>query len=292
MKEYKKKIEPNLIVTPVVEEEEEKIDIHSMEVAVERVQAGLIGTLRIEDDCNRPLFKKGDLVHIRYPSKLQIKDIVLYQSHDAYFLRRIIKTREDDIFVAGDNEKEYHIIQKEDVVGKVILRQRKNKMLSFSLAPKKKIYTFKKVNLAFLRLGNRIIDHEQEVTNESLELAAQSAVENKTLFENRTEIKTNIDLDSDLASFLNPDTLVLELRGASQAKNDISQQQFSSTIEEIIEEVEYIDAEAEAEIEGEIQYVDEDGNVIENVEGVEYVEVEEEVDQEDEALEPEDEELE
>ena len=178
MKEYKKKIEPNLIVTPVVEDEEEKIDIHSMEVAVERVQAGLIGTLRIEDDCNHPLFKKGDLVHIRYPSKLQIKDIVLYQSHDAYFLRRIIKTREDDIFVAGDNEKEYHIIQKEDVVGKVILRQRKNKMLSFSLAPKKRIYTFKKVNLAFLRLGNRIIDHEQEVTNESLELAALSAVEN------------------------------------------------------------------------------------------------------------------
>lgn len=292
MKEYKKKIEPNLIATPVVEEEEEKIDIHSMEVAVERVQAGLIGTLRIEDECNRPLFKKGDLVHIRYPSKLQIKDIVLYQSHDAYFLRRIIKTREDDIFVAGDNEKEYHIIKKEDVVGKVILRQRKNKMLSFSLAPKKRIYTFKKVNLAFLRLGNRIIDHEQEVTNESLELAAQSAVENKTLFENKTEIKTNIDLDSDLASFLSPDTLVLELRGASQAKNDISQQQYSSTIEEIIEEVEYIDAEAEAEIEGEIQYVDEDGNVIENVEGVEYVEVEEEVDQEDEALEPEDEELE
>lgn len=272
MKEYKKKIEP-VIISPIAQEEEEKIDIHSMDVAVERIQAGLIGTLRIEDDCNRPLFKKGDLVHIRYPSKLQIKDLVLYQSHESYYLRRIIKTREDDIFVAGDNEKEYHIIQKEDVIGKVILRQRKNKMLSFSLAPKKRIYTFKKVNLAFLRLGNRIIDHEQEVTNESLELAAQSAVENKTLFENKTEIKTNIDLDSDLASFLSPDALVLELRGAS-AKKDINQAQHSSTIDEIIEEVEI--EEQEAETTEEIQYVDEDGNIIENVDGVEYVEVEQE----------------
>lgn len=255
MKDYKKKIEPSIIAPKVDDEEDEKIDIHSMEITVERLEAGLIGTLRIEDDCNRPLLKKGDLVHLRYPQKLQIKDMVLYRANESYYLRRIIKTKEDDIYVAGDNEKEYRIIKKEDVIGRVVSRERNNKMLSFSLAPKKKFYTFKKVKLAYWRLGNRVINLEQDITNESLELAAQS-IDNKTLFENKTEIKTNLDLDSDLASFLNPDTLVLELRGANDAKNSANnnQQQHAKMIEEIIEEVEYVEVAEEESEEVEIVY--------------------------------------
>ena len=33
-------------------QEEEKIDLYSMEVAVERVEGGLVGTLRIDNDIN------------------------------------------------------------------------------------------------------------------------------------------------------------------------------------------------------------------------------------------------
>lgn len=215
MKKFKRKLNSDANKTPIPSESnEEAVDIYSMEVAVERVEHGLIGTLRIEDNINSPIFKTGDFVHLRAPSRLLIRDFVLYHSHDEYFLRRIIKYKEEDIYVAGDNEKEYHIIRREDIVGKVISRQRKTKRLSFSLTPKKKVYTFRKVNLAYFRLKNRVIDYEQETNNESLELAIQSLAENKTVFENKTEIKYDIDLDSDLQSFLNPDTLVQELRDA------------------------------------------------------------------------------
>ncbi len=240
MKKFKKKLNTELPLSPE-EDEEDKIDIHSMDVVVERVEHGLVGSLRIENEINLPVFKQGDYVLLIRPSKLSKKDFVLYQSHEEYFLRRIIKYKEDDIYVAGDNEKEYHIIHKEDIVGKVISRERKNKRLSFSLTPKKKLYTFKKVNLAYFRLKNRITDYEQEINNESLELASQSAAENKTLFENKTEIKYDIDLDSDLRDFLNPDTLVQELR---EAMNEESQSQ-EETVETEVESTSEIESEEE-----------------------------------------------
>ena len=291
MKKYKNKLNNELPLNPL--EDEDKIDVHSMEVVVERVLGGLVGSLRIENDINKPLFKKGDYVLLRAPAKLAIKDFVLYESHEEYFLRRIIKYKEDDIYVAGDNEKAYHIIHKEDIVGKVLSRERKNKRLSFSLTPKKKLYTFKKVNLAPLRLGKRILDYEQESNIESFELAAQS-IETKNLFENKAEIKYNIDLDSDLKAFLNPDTLVLELRN-SMNQAPVEEEVAQEVIEG--EEIEYIEEEAqeandqdsseiedaasddnESEADEEIIYVDEDGNPIEVDENVEIVEeIEEEI---------------
>ena len=296
MKKYKKNMNTELPLNAL--EDEDKIDVHSMEVVVERVLGGLVGSLRIDNDMNKPLFKKGDYVLLRAPAKLAIKDFVLYESHEEYFLRRIIKYKEDDIYVAGDNEKAYHIIHKEDIVGKVLSRERRNKRLSFSLTPKKKLYTFKKVNLAPLRLKNRILDYEQESNIESLELASQS-IETKNLFENKAEIKYNIDLDSDLKSFLNPDTLVLELRNSmNQAPVDETQEELAEG--EVIEYVEgEVGQEAETdsieadensetddstnEIDGEeeVIYVDEDGNPIDVDDEVEIVEEIEEEAEED-----------
>ena len=296
MKKYKKNMNTELPLNAL--EDDDKIDVHSMEVVVERVLGGLVGSLRIDNDMNKPLFKKGDYVLLRAPAKLAIKDFVLYESHEEYFLRRIIKYKEDDIYVAGDNEKAYHIIHKEDIVGKVLSRERRNKRLSFSLTPKKKLYTFKKVNLAPLRLKNRILDYEQESNIESLELASQS-IETKNLFENKAEIKYNIDLDSDLKSFLNPDTLVLELRNSmNQAPVDETQEELAEG--EVIEYVEgEVGQEAETdsieadensetddstnEIDGEeeVIYVDEDGNPIDVDDEVEIVEEIEEEAEED-----------
>lgn len=244
MKKFKKKINTDASKSPNPEEmNEEAIDIYSMEIVVERVEHGLIGTLRIDNNINAPIFKAGDFVHLRTPSRLLIRDFVLYRSHDEYFLRRIIKYKEEDIYVAGDNEKEYHIIRREDIVGKVISRQRKTKRLSFSLTPKKKIYTFRKVNLAYFRLKNRVIDYEQETNNESLELAIQSLAENKTVFENKAEIKYDIDLDSDLQSFLNPDALVQELRDAMRESGE------PEPSDAVIENVEAKEAEEEVNME-------------------------------------------
>ncbi len=237
-------------------EANQEIDIYSMEVVVDRVTGGVVGTLRVNDDINEPIFKKNDFISIYRVNRVKPGDFVLYQSHEEYFVRRVIKFVEDDIYVAGDNEHEYHIIKRKDILGKVISRQRKLKVLSFSVAPKKKIYTFKKVNLSKFRLGNRITDYETEALEESLELAQERAKINATEVEKK-EYKYDFDLDSDLQSFLNPDTLVLELRKASSMPD---------------EEIEYVDEEGnpitkeEYEAlqaqEDEIEYVDEEGNPI------------------------------
>ena len=81
-------------------EANQEIDIYSMEVVVDRVTGGVVGTLRITDDMNAPIFKKGDFISIYRVNRFKPKDFVLYQSHDQYFVRRIIKFVEDDIYVA------------------------------------------------------------------------------------------------------------------------------------------------------------------------------------------------
>ncbi len=266
-------------------EANQEVDIYSMEVVVDRVTGGVVGTLRVEDDINYPIFKKGDFISIYRVNRIKPKDFVLYQSHEQYFIRRIIKFVEDDIYVAGDHEHEYHIIKKKDILGKVISRQRKLKVLSFSVTPKKKLYTFKKVNLSKFRLGNRVTDYEQEALAESLELASTMAKSNTTEVEKK-DYKYDFDLDSDLQSFLNPDTLVLELRkaegGTEEAEEDIQYVDEDGnpiTKEEYEalygsdEDVQYVDEEGnpitkeeyealQAESDDNIQYVDEEGNPI------------------------------
>lgn len=238
-----------------IEEQTEKIDVNSIEVVVDRVTHGLIGSLRIEDNINKPIIKVGDIVHLKIPSRFLIKDFVLYKVEDSYFLRRIIKYKDDGIYVAGDNEKQYHVIQKEDIIGKVIGRERKNKFKSFSLTPGSKIYTFRKVKLSYFRLGNRVLDYQTEINYESLELAKQSAQqENQTAFTNITKIDRDIDLDSDLASFLNPDDLVKELRDAQKGVNndDESEEEYYEEVVEEIVEVEEAVEEEDLELEEEI----------------------------------------
>ena len=272
MKKYKK---INTINTSnKKDEDDDKIDFNSMDVVVERVEGGLVGALRVTDDINYPIFKLDDLISIRVPQKLGKKDFVLYKTQNEYFVRRIIKYIDEDIYVAGDNEKEYHIIHKTDIVGKVISRERKNKRISFSINPKYKLYTFRKVNLAYFRLKNRTIDYEQEVINISLEKASITA---QTLFQNKTEYKGSIDLDSELQSFINPDTLVLELKEAME--NEALENAQNAILEEManIKSNQSNEDENDEEVVDEIvEYVDEDGNPIDVEENdLEYENLEE-----------------
>ena len=240
---------------PTEEIEEEKLDVNCLDVVLERIAGGLIGTLRVEDEMNKPLLKIGDFAHIRTPQRLEKRDLVLYKSHDEYFIRRIIKFKEFSIYVAGDNEKEYHVIHKEDIIGKVIGRQRGRRFLSLSLKPAGKFYIFRKVNLAYFRLKDRVLDYEDDVNNQALEAAMQNLDAKETKEE--AQYKYDFDLDSELSSFLDPDELVRQL------------------------------AESDSQPQEEIQYVDEDGNPIdpneisEDDEVVDYVEVEEQPEEEE-----------
>jgi len=262
MRKFQKVVGPELdnqtVEVEEVEEQEESLDVNGLDIVLDRVTHGLIGTLKIEDDMNKPLLRKNDYAHIRTPQRLEKKDLVLYKSHDEYFIRRIIKFKDMNIYVAGDHEKEYHIIHKEDIIGKVIGRQRKKRFLSFSLNPTKKIYVFRKVNLAYFRLKDRVLDYEDDINNQALENAMQNI---ETQAQEQQEYKYDFDLDSELSAFLDPDELVRQLETADQTPQ-----------------------------EEEIQYVDEFGNPIDpneieaDDEVVDYVEPEEVEEPEEELL--------
>ena len=251
MGRFKKKTEDELIQVDGLDfddnepqatkvEAEEEFNPNSLEIVIDRVEHGLVGTLKIvEDDTNKPIFRNGDYVHFIAPARLEKKDFVLYKSHDNFFIRRIIKFDDENIYVAGDHEREYHIIHKEDVVGKAIGRQRKKKYISFALNPSKGFYTFRKVKLAPFRLGKRVTSYDEDQSQESYEIAMQNLGANvqQQATQKPTPVYTDIDLDSDLASFLNPDDLVREIR-AQATEEEVSDDESEEVVEyeEVIEE--------------------------------------------------------
>ena len=238
------------------QEDEDRYDPNALPTVLARIEAGLIGTLRLKDNMNAPIFRKGDFIHFAQPNRIEKKDFILYSVRGEYFIRRIIRFDGLDIYVAGDSEKEYHIVHKEDIAGKAIGRQRRKKYLSLSLNPKHKLYTFGKVNLAYFRLKNRVTSYDNDVSEQAFENAMEQMQANQAQLENVNKPEydtTGIDLDSDLQSFLDPDELVRQL-------NEANRQQAQEA--ETIEEIQYIE-------------VDEEGNEIvpgeENTEQVEQV---------------------
>ena len=213
----KKKIEEENVNNEAEEnlENEPEFDRHSMETVVNRVRGGLVGEYKVLDSTvNKPMFRQGDIVCFRAPARLQKGDFVLYavsKDADEFAIRRIIKFVDDDIYVAGDHESEYHIIHREDVVAKAISRERKNKWLTLTgFARKKRFYVFKKVKLAKLRLGNRVRTNEDDINSDALELAMQNVNAQQQQVQEKPKYVITIDLDSDLAAFLNPDDLAKE----------------------------------------------------------------------------------
>jgi len=271
----KKKIEEENVNNEAEEnlENEPEFDRHSMETVVNRVRGGLVGEYKILDSTiNKPMFKQGDIVCFRAPARLQKSDFVLYavsKDTDEFAIRRIIKFVDDDIYVAGDHESEYHIIHREDVVAKAISRERKNKWLTLTgFARKKRFYVFKKVTLAKLRLGNRVRTNEDDINSDALELAMQNVNAQQQQVQEKPKYVITIDLDSDLAAFLNPD--------------DLAKEWLEAEAQQAAEEAENV-----REI-----YVDEDGNPISKEEYEALMESQEEELEESESEESEDEESE
>ena len=209
----------NLDLEKTESDQDDEIDVNGIEVVVDRVTHGLIGSLAIESAINKPILKKGDIAHLKVANRLQIGDFVLYQSHGEYFLRRIIKFKDLNIYVAGDTEKEYHIIHKEDVIAKVVGRERGKKYQSFGLKKESKLYTFRKVNLAYFRLKDRVLDYDDDINIQAFENALQN--QEQQAAEEKQEYKYDFDLDTILQDFLNPDELVRQLQEEEQAQEEI-----------------------------------------------------------------------
>ena len=190
---------------------------YKIDVVVNRVEAGVVGSLYIEDTMNKPFFIPGDIVHLTKYSKLLIGDFILYEEQGKYFIRRIIKFKNDDIYIAGDNENMYHKIDKTLIIAKAIARERKLTTVSLNDRSKFKGYRFKKTKLAYFRLKNRVIEYEQELLDESIKIAKMNTVVNES---KKTNVNMSVNIDIDLSNFVDPDTYAYEyLYGSLSQEN-------------------------------------------------------------------------
>lgn len=231
---------------------------NGLDTVLARLSNGLVGELLINDDINSPYIKKGDIVVLKESTNLRLKDFVLYVYKEKYYLRRVLKIVDQEIYVAGDNEKEYHITKRSDIVAKGISRIRNNKYKSFNLKRKNQMYMFFKYNLQYFRFKSRIIRPENEEANEALEQALKANL-SRNVFVNKTiESKISDELDNELINFIDPDTLVHELEEAMKEKENAE-----NVEEEQTEEVEEVVIEIPEEIEEVVET--EDGEVVENL---------------------------
>ena len=59
---------------------------YKIENVIERIEAGLVATYYIEDNINKPIIKKGDLIHFSRYVRLDIGDLILYCEENRYFI--------------------------------------------------------------------------------------------------------------------------------------------------------------------------------------------------------------
>jgi hypothetical protein len=252
LENQKKKKKINDDDTPIVLDED---DPNNLPIALERIKAGLVGTLLIKDNINKPMIKRDDLIHFRQSARIERGDFVLYSSHDEYFIRRVIKFEELNIYVAGDNENVFHIIHKEDVIAKGIGRQRGIKYLSFTLDKRRnRLYLFKKVNMANLRI-KKVNNYDDDQN----QIALQNAIEKLNTLETEKVSQENdvidFDMDAELKSFINPDYLAREVE--LNKNRDIA-----VVVDAVYNEKERIFDE-KVKDDTDVEYVDENGNPVE-----------------------------
>lgn len=106
-----------------------------------------------------PLLRQGrDLFTVRKkgPERCKKYDVVLYRRPpDQYVLHRVIQVREKDYVILGDNciNKEYGITD-DDIIGVMTAFVRGGRTHS-TAEPGYRLYSFLRVNTAFLRIGYR-----------------------------------------------------------------------------------------------------------------------------------------
>lgn len=239
--------------TPIVLDED---DPNNLPIALERIKAGLVGTLLIKDQINRPMIKRDDLIHFRQSVRIERGDFVLYCSHDEYFIRRVIKFEGLNIYVAGDDEAVYHIIRKEDIIAKGIGRQRGTKYLSFALDKRKnRFYLFKKINMAGMRI-KKVFNYDDDQNQIALQNAMENikALETEKVQQENTDV-VDFDMDAELKGFINPDYLAREVE-VNRSR------EISTVVDAVYNEKEFL-FEEKVKDNSDVEYVDENGNPVE-----------------------------
>ncbi|MCX7956951.1 MAG: hypothetical protein N2643_03535 [Endomicrobia bacterium] len=74
--------------------------------------------IKLKGGCMRPLLKTGQIVPIFLNVSPKIGDIILYKTHNSFFLHRVVKIFPKYIVVSDDcGITFYNIVAKDDVIG-------------------------------------------------------------------------------------------------------------------------------------------------------------------------------
>jgi len=197
------------------------LDVHEYELTdsqIDRLESNHICSIRVLDEINYPIIKKNDVVHFIMSDKINNKDFILYRNYDKFFIRRILKITNKGVYVAGDNENKYHLISKNDIVARAVGREHNTHYLSFTLKHRRRLYTFRKTRISYLRLKNRITDYDEEMNEITLKHLKANLNNNNIKEEkiSKRELKKNNDLDM----FIDPNEYVIGQETISKENND------------------------------------------------------------------------
>ena len=160
-----------------------------------------ICSIKIMDDINSPTLKTDDIVHFIMSEKVNVRDFILYKNYDKYFIRRIVKISKKGVFVAGDFENKLYIISEDKIVARAVGRERKTKYISFTLKPRRKVYSYRKTKITYLKLKNRITDYDEEVNAITLKNLNFNMKKNQTKVK---KVKEDLELSEEIKMFINP----------------------------------------------------------------------------------------
>ena len=147
------------------------LEVHEYELTdsqVNRLESNHICSVEVLDDINAPIIKKHDIVHFIMSDKINTRDFIIYRNYDKFFIRRILKITNKGVYVAGDKEKKYHLINKNDIMARAVGREHNTRYLSFTLKHRRRLYTFTKTRISYLRIKNRITDYDEEMNEITL----------------------------------------------------------------------------------------------------------------------------
>lgn len=132
-----------------------------------RIEDGDIAEITSFDSNMQPLLKNDSTVCIlRHISYLKVGDIVFHNNkYGKYSIRRIIKLNENEIYLLGDNENRYTVVQRDNIFAKVIAKIDGKKYTSFNTLTSKKKITHAKVASAAIRTLGRTVEATEEDLN-------------------------------------------------------------------------------------------------------------------------------
>lgn len=131
-----------------------------------RIEKGEVSEFQAFNNEMRPTIKKGKaMLQLIRHQNIKRGDIVLITTPTGYTIKRVIKFVKNGILLLGDHERKYTlIIDKNQILGKIVAKIEKNKYISFNSAKQKRKGN-RRVRFAgfktFGRIYNDILDNSK-----------------------------------------------------------------------------------------------------------------------------------